>query len=357
VTTFKSIEWLDSGHLRILDQRALPSETVYVDCSTVDQVAEAIETMTVRGAPAIGVAAAYGMAIAALTSSNTRGGDIALDLQSAETMLRGTRPTAVNLGWALDQMRFHYADVDLIERDVLGEAMLEAAHRLAESDVEINKAIAKLGASLLPANALVVHHCNTGSLATVDYGTALGIIRNAHEQGQGVSVLVDETRPRLQGARLTCWELGQLGVPYRLIVDGASGHFMSTETVDACLVGCDRVAANGDVANKIGTYNLAIVARAHGVPFYVAAPTSSIDLSIPDGSSIHIEQRSPEEVTGLSGRSIAPDGCSVANPAFDVTPAAYVTAFVTEIGIVEPPFPENLSAVLRSKSAPTGRDT
>jgi methylthioribose-1-phosphate isomerase len=351
VTTFKSIEWLDSGRLRILDQRALPSKTVYVDCSTVEQVAEAIESMSVRGAPAIGVAAAYGVVIAALTSASDSFDGLSGDLMTAETMLRATRPTAVNLGWALDRMRVHYSDVTTMDRDRLIDDLLAAAHRLAEDDVEVNKAISRHGVGLLQDNALVVHHCNTGSLATVDYGTALGVIRYAHEQGKGIRVLVDETRPRLQGARLTCWELSQIGVPYRLIVDGASGHFMSTEKVHACIVGCDRVAANGDVANKIGTYNLAIVARAHGVPFYVAAPTSSIDISTPDGASIVIEERSSEEITGLGGQAVAPDDCSVANPAFDVTPAEYVTAFITELGVVEPPFTTTLNELLGSATA------
>jgi methylthioribose-1-phosphate isomerase len=344
--SFRSIQWVD-GVVRMLDQRKLPAETVYNDYTTPEQVADAIRSMVIRGAPAIGAAAAYGLA---LVPWHDHSGDVAqvrAALQRADALLRASRPTAVNLFWALDRMMQRLADPALDTVEKLRQAALAEAHAIAEEDVAINKAIARNALPLIPDRATIIHHCNTGSLATVDYGTALGIIRMAHEEGKDVFVLVDETRPRLQGARLTAWELMQYGVPFQIIVDSASGHFMRTRGVDLCVVGADRVAANGDVANKIGTYNLALAAHAHGVPFYVAAPTTTIDMATPTGDAIPIEERPPDEVTQVLGQCpIAPEGAPAANPAFDVTPARYITAIITEKGVVYPPFEENLARIM-----------
>jgi len=345
---FRSIAWFD-GVVRMLDQRKLPAETVYNDYTTPDQVAEAIRSMVIRGAPAIGAAAAYGLV---LVPWHDRSGDVTRvreELKRADEVLRASRPTAVNLFWALDRMMQRLADPGLDTVEKLRDAALAEAHAIAEEDIAINKAIARHALPLIPDRATIIHHCNTGSLATVDYGTALGIIRYAHEAGKEVFALVDETRPRLQGARLTAWELMQYGVPFQIIVDSASGHFMRTKGVDLCVVGADRVAANGDTANKIGTYNLAVVAHENGVPFYVAAPTTTIDLATPNGDAIPIEERPPEEVTLVLGQCrIAPEGAPAANPAFDVTPARYITAIITEKGVVYPPFEENLAKIMQA---------
>ncbi len=343
MSAFHSIQWID-GAVRMLDQRKLPAQTVYNDYTTPDQVAEAIRSMVIRGAPAIGAAAAYGLVLVPWHDRTGNVEAVRAELRRADQVLRASRPTAVNLFWALDRMMQRLADPSLNTVDKLRDAALAEAHAIAQEDVEINKAIARHALPLIPDKATIIHHCNTGSLATVDYGTALGIIRYAHEQGKQVFALVDETRPRLQGARLTAWELMQYGVPFQIIVDSASGHFMRTMGVDLCVVGADRVAANGDTANKIGTYNLALAAHAHGVPFYVAAPTTTIDMATPNGDAIPIEERPPEEVTLVLGQCrIAPEGAPAANPAFDVTPAKYITAIITEKGVVYPPFEENLA--------------
>ncbi len=341
--TFRSIQWVD-GVVRMLDQRRLPQETLYHDYTTPEAVAEAIRTMVIRGAPAIGVAAAYGLALVPWHDTSHNVASVRAAIQQADAVLRASRPTAVNLFWALDRMMARLADPALASVPALRDAALAEANALAQEDIAINKAIARHALPLIPQKATIIHHCNTGSLATVDYGTALGIIRMAHEVGKDIFALVDETRPRLQGARLTAWELLQYQVPFKIIADSASGHFMRTLGVDLCVVGADRVAANGDTANKIGTYNLAVVARENGVPFYVAAPTTTIDLSTPDGDAIPIEERPPEEVTLVLGQcQIAPDDAPAANPAFDVTPAKYITAIITEKGVVYPPFAENLA--------------
>lgn len=344
---FKTIEWLENGTLRLIDQRVLPLETVYNDYTTPEAVAEAIHAMVTRGAPAIGASAAYGLA---LTTYHTKAADIDTarqELEAAYQVLRQSRPTAVNLFWALDRVMNRVTKENPASVQSLHEIVLDEAHAIAREDVETNKAIGMNALPLVPQKATFVHHCNTGSLATVDYGTALGIIRTAHENGREVLVFVDETRPRLQGARLTSWELKQQGIPHKVIADGASGHYMRRHGVDLCVVGADRVAANGDTANKIGTYNLAVVAKANGVPFYVAAPTSTIDMSTSTGDDIEIEERTPLEVTHVGETQITPDGVDVGNPAFDVTPAEYITAIVTEKGVIYPPFTENLKKLFK----------
>jgi len=342
--------WWEKDTVRLIDQLRLPQELVIQDCHTPQEVAEAIRTMKLRGAPAIGVAAAYGLALAARTSQATTIADLLADIRKAANLLRATRPTAVNLTWGLDRMLRRAQEVATTNGNVtdLQQALLAEAEAMAEEDIAVNKAIGRHGASLIPDGANILTHCNTGALATVDWGTALGVIRTAHEQGKRLHVWVDETRPYLQGARLTAWELQQLGIPCTLITDNMAGHFMQRGRVDLVLVGADRIAANGDFANKIGTYSLAVLAYAHGIPFYSAAPTSTIDLTIPSGEHIPIEERSPEEVTHLRGLRIAPEGVQAAHPAFDVTPHRYLTAIVTEKGIIRPPFAEGLRQALTS---------
>lgn len=350
--TYRSIEWLkDTGTLRLLDQRHLPEKTEYLDYTDPAEVATAIRDMVVRGAPAIGATAAYGLALAATRTQAADARALRAELDSAAQTLAASRPTAVNLFGAIRRVMGRVADDKLDTVARLRDAVLAEAHAIAEEDVWINKAIGANALPLLPDNCTAIHHCNTGSLATVDYGTALGIIRTAHENGKRINVLVDETRPRLQGAKLTSWELKELGIPHRVIADGASGHFMRTEQVDFCVVGCDRVAANGDTANKIGTYNLAVVAHENGVPFYVAAPTTTIDLDTPTGDEIEIEERTPDEVHFVGNTRITPEGVDVGNPAFDVTPARYITAIITERGVVYPPYEENLRRIMQQEPA------
>ena len=337
----RSIEW-HGGTVRMIDQRLLPRTFEYVSCDSPEEVAEAIQDMAIRGAPAIGAAAAFGLALAAHKSEAKTRGDLLADLHEAANTLSAARPTAVNLSWAVSRM------LKLAESEVdpaaVRAAVLNGAQQLADEDVEINRRLGEHGATLIQDGDTILHHCNTGALATVDYGTALGVIRTAHEQGKAIHVLVDETRPRLQGARLTTWELQQHGIPFTLIADNAAGHFLRRGEVDIVVVGADRVAANGDVANKIGTYKLALAAQDNGVPFYPCVPTSTVDLSLPTGDDIPIEERSEEEITGVTyqGQPIAPEGIAVANPAFDVTPHRLVTGIVTEHGIAYPPFVPSL---------------
>ena len=349
MASYFTMKWLDPGTLRMIDQRRIPFETVYLDYQDYGEVATAIREMVVRGAPAIGAAAAYGLALAAVHSPAVEIAALRQELQLAAEVLQSARPTAANLGWALRRMQQRLESPSLSSAAELRSAALTEAHAIAEEDVATNKQIGLNGLALVPQQARIFHHCNTGALATVDYGTALGVIRTAHEHGKQVHVYVDETRPRLQGARLTAWELQQLGIPHTVVVDGASGHIMRTVGVDLCLVGCDRVAANGDTANKIGTYNLALAAYAHGVPFYIVGPTSTVDLSIPDGNQIPIEERPAEEVTQIAGVAITPAGVQVANPAFDVTLAQYITGIITEKGVAYPPFEENLRRLVLGK--------
>jgi methylthioribose-1-phosphate isomerase len=348
VADYKTIEWID-GKVRMLDQRLLPHKLVYVEYTDFHQVAEAIRTMVIRGAPAIGAAAGFGMALAALYSSAVEPRRLRIELIKAAAVLEASRPTAHDLFWATARILSRIDDPGLVDITSIKVAAVDEAQRLAQENTDINRRMGLNGQSLVPAKAEIIHHCNTGSLATVDYGTALGVVRAAHEHGKQVHVYVDETRPRLQGARLTAWELGQLGIPYTVIVDSASGYIMHKIGIDLCLVGCDRIAANGDTANKIGTYNLALAAHAHHVPFYVVGPTSTIDMSIRNGEAIEIEQRSADEVTHIGGIQITPDGAAVANPAFDVTPAQYITAIITERGILWPPFTESLMQIMSGK--------
>jgi methylthioribose-1-phosphate isomerase len=341
-----------AGALVLIDQTRLPGETVLVACRTADDVAHAIKAMQVRGAPAIGVTAAYGMALAAQAFQSEDTERFIDELERAHDVLRHTRPTAVNLRWALDRSRTRGRTVAESEGVAQARvALMQLAHEMAEEDIAVNRRMGAYGLDLVPSGANVLTHCNAGALATVDYGTALGVVRAAHEAGRGIHVYVDETRPYLQGARLTAWELQQLGVPLTLITDNMAGYFMNRGQVDLVVVGADRIAANGDVANKIGTYSLAVLARENGIPFYVAAPISTVDLSIASGAEIPIEERSSREVTELSGSPIAPEGVHAAHPAFDVTPARLVTAIITERGVLRSPYDESLAQAVRG--APT----
>ncbi|MFQ5409767.1 MAG: S-methyl-5-thioribose-1-phosphate isomerase [Anaerolineales bacterium] len=350
----RTVEWR-AGAVRMIDQRVLPASFKLVDYHDYRDVARAITDMVVRGAPAIGAAAAFGLALAAFQSEARDRLTLLRDLEAAAAHLRQARPTAVNLAWALERLLRVATDEQLEAVEAVRDALLVEAQRIADEDVAINRRMGAFGAALLEDGDTVLHHCNTGALATVDYGTALGVVRAAHEQGKRIHVLVDETRPRLQGARLTAWELQRLGVPFDLIADNAAGHFMRTGQVQAVLVGSDRTAANGDVANKIGTYKLGVVARENGIPFYPVVPTSTIDLALSTGDDIPIEERDPSEVLDLAfkGASAVPEGATARNPAFDITPHRYVTAIVTENGVVYPPFKRNLARAVAGQ-APDG---
>jgi methylthioribose-1-phosphate isomerase len=337
----RTIEW-DDGVVKMIDQRKLPRELVIVQFTDYREVAQAIKEMTIRGAPAIGAAAAFGLALCARESKAKTQVELLADLERAADTLRKTRPTAFNLSWALERMLEQAREAQYTQVEQIVNALVAEAQRIADEDVEVNQRMAAHGAELIEDGHDILTHCNAGALATVDYGTALGVIRTAHEQGKRVHVWVDETRPRLQGARLTAWELMRYGIPMTLIADNAAGHLMRTGQVDLVLVGADRVAANGDVANKVGTYELAVLAKENGIPFYSVCPTSTVDLSLPSGEQITIEERDPAEVTHVGGVGIAPEGVSVYNPAFDVTPHRYITGIVTEEGIVYPPFAPGL---------------
>ncbi|MGA9351126.1 MAG: S-methyl-5-thioribose-1-phosphate isomerase [Anaerolineae bacterium] len=340
----RTIEW-DDGVVKMIDQRKLPQEYMIVQFTDYREVARAIKEMYIRGAPAIGAAAAFGLAVCARGSEAKTRAELLADLEKAADILRKTRPTAVNLSWALERMLEQARKAQYTQVEQIANALVAEAQRIADEDVEVNKRMAALGAELIEDGYNVLTHCNTGSLATVDYGTALGVIRAAHEQGKRIHVWVDETRPRLQGARLTAWELMRYGIPMTLIADNAAGHLMRMGRVDLVLVGADRVAANGDVANKVGTYKLAVLAKENGIPFYLVCPTSTVDLSLPSGDEITIEERDPAEVTHVGGVGIAPEEVPVYNPAFDVTPHRYITGIVTEEGIVYPPFAPGLRRV------------
>jgi methylthioribose-1-phosphate isomerase len=335
--------------LILVDQTRLPLAIERVTCRTPQEVADAITGMQVRGAPAIGVAAAYGLVLGALAHTSDDPSGFVDELEQIASDLRQTRPTAVNLQWALDRMCARGRAVAQHEGvEAARAALVVLANSLAEDDIAANRRMGAFGLDLVPSGANILTHCNAGALATVDYGTALGVVRAAHEAGRGIHVYVGETRPFLQGARLTAWELQQLGVPMTLITDNMAGHFMSRGKVDMVIVGADRIAANGDVANKIGTYSLAVLARENGLPFYVAAPISTVDVSLSSGAEIPIEERSSREVTELAGARIAPEGVNAAHPAFDITPARLVTAIITERGVLRPPYDRSLAAAVRS---------
>lgn len=336
------MEW-DGDAVKMIDQRALPWELAIVRLETVEAVAESIGNMTVRGAPAIGAAAGFGMALAALHSVATTVDGLVEDLRNHADLLKSSRPTAVNLAWAVDKLMAIADSGEFKSADDIRDVLLRAAQQIADDDVAINSRMGARGAALVPDGATILHHCNTGALATVDYGTALGVIRAAFEQGKRIHVLLDETRPRLQGSRLSAWEMERLGISYDIIPDTAAGYYMGKGEVDIILVGADRVAANGDFANKIGTYQLAIMAKEHGIPFYTVAPTSTIDLSLSSGADIPIEERDPDEVTTPYGNPIVPETFRARNPAFDVTPQRYLTGIVTENGIARPPYTISLA--------------
>jgi methylthioribose-1-phosphate isomerase len=326
----------------LIDQTRLPSEIVNVACTSSNAVCTAIRGMQIRGAPALGIAAAYAMALAAEEAPDSAEA-FAAHLHQAAQEVRATRPTAVNLFWGVDQALAVAKDVESRGVDATREALWTLADRLLDADVEINRRMGDHGVPLIPEGANVLTHCNAGALATGGWGTALGVIRSARAAGTRLHVYVDETRPFLQGARLTAWELQQEGIPFTVITDNMAGYFMARGEIDLCIVGADRIAASGDVANKIGTYSVAVLADAHSVPFYVAAPISTIDLSIETGAEIPIEERDPAEVTAFAGRQVAPFGSPARHPAFDVTPNRYVSAIVTEVGVLRAPFDRSLA--------------
>lgn len=336
----ETIEWTGEGVVMI-DQTRLPRETAYLTARTYIEVADAIRTMVIRGAPAIGVAAAMGVALGALKAQ-----DLDAEMPTICETLARTRPTAVNLFWAIERMRRVYESSRGLEPAQIRARLISEAQLVREEDIRTNEAIGRNGAPLIPNGKTVLTHCNAGALATAGYGTALGVIRAAFESGKNIDVFAGETRPFLQGARLTAWELQQDGIPTTVITDNMAGHFLKSGRIGCVVVGADRIAANGDVANKIGTYTLAVLAKENNVPFYVAAPISTLDLSLSSGSDIPIEERDASEVTHVGGVRLAPEGILVVNPAFDVTPSRYVTAIVTERGVARAPYNESLSKLV-----------
>ncbi|MEE9285187.1 MAG: S-methyl-5-thioribose-1-phosphate isomerase [Dehalococcoidia bacterium] len=349
--TLLPIEWLPAGKVRFIDQTRLPQEEAWLETDEYREVAEAIRELRVRGAPLIGIAAAYGLALAALSIPGSDPTRFLPRLKEAAADLAATRPTAVNLTWALDRLLATAggaADVEATRRALVGEA-----RRIHEEDIAANHRIGSHGSALLPRSVTLLTHCNAGSLATGGYGTALGVVRSARETGKLRHVYATETRPLLQGSRLTAWELSREGIPFTLIVDSAAGSLLQRGRVGAVVVGADRITTNGDVANKIGTYSLAVLARENGVPFYVAAPTSTIDFSLASGESIPIEERSGQEVSSLRGSDLAPAGVTAANPAFDVTPHRYVTAIITENGAAREPYEQSLATLCRAGATPS----
>ncbi len=335
----ETIEWTDAGVVMI-DQTRLPREQIFVTCRSYVEVAVAIRSMVIRGAPAIGVAAAMGVALGVQEGA---------DFERVCETLASTRPTAVNLFWAIERMRALRASLNGATREELVARMIEEAKNIRLDDIAICRAMGKYGAALVPDGKTVLTHCNAGALATAGYGTALGVIRAAAEAGKKIDVFADETRPFLQGARLTAWELQQDGIPTTLITDNMAGHFLHSGRIGCVVVGADRIAANGDVANKIGTYSLAVLAKENNVPFYVAAPVSTFDLTLPSGDLIPIEQRSANEVTHVFGVPVAPENIAVENPAFDVTPSRYVTAIISERGVARAPYEESLKRLAEAK--------
>jgi methylthioribose-1-phosphate isomerase len=345
----QTLEWTDNG-VRFIDQTKLPTKETYVTCETHEQVADVIRTMVVRGAPAIGVAAAMGIALGVKNSKAETVADLKRELDQICDIIGKTRPTAVNLFWAIRRMQEKFERVRIRPLAQIKQDLIEESKRMYAEDIAANQAMGRHGATLMPSEGGVLTHCNAGALATAGYGTALGVIRAAVEQGKKIHVYADETRPFLQDSRLTAWELMKDGIPTTVISDNMAGAVMKQGKIGAIVVGADRIAANGDVANKIGTYTVAILAKEHGIPFYVAAPISTVDLECPDGGSIPIEQRNAKEITHIAGRQMTPEGVSIENPAFDVTPAKYVTAIITERGIARAPYEESLHSLASTET-------
>src|SRR5919112_2095779 len=346
----KTVEWTDEG-VRMIDQRLLPNEEKYIMLRSCEEVAEAIKAMVVRGAPAIGVSAAMGIALGTMQSVGTSVEDLEQDFDYFCKITGETRPTAVNLFWAIERMRerFRRARAAGADADSIKQQLVEEAKKIFADDIESNRALSRFGGEPIADNSTVLTHCNAGALATAgDYGTALGVVRGARDAGKRVAVYADETRPFLQGARLTAWELQKDEIPVTVITDNMAGHVMKQGKVDCVVVGADRIAANGDAANKIGTYMVAVLASRHSIPFYVAAPVSTVDLSVPTGEQIPIEERDTREVTHIREQRLAPEGVAVHNPAFDVTPAELIAAIITDRGVARPPYTESLKKMLDS---------
>jgi methylthioribose-1-phosphate isomerase len=347
----QTLEWTEGG-VRFIDQTKLPTEETYVNCTTYQEVADVIRNMVVRGAPAIGVSAAMGIALGVKNSKAENVGELKREFDQICDVIGKTRPTAVNLFWAIKRMQEKFETLRVRPLQQIKRDLIEEAQRMHAEDIAINQAMGRHGATLMPASGGVLTHCNAGALATCGYGTALGVIRAAVEAGKKIQVYADETRPFLQGSRLTAWELTKDNIPTTVISDNMAGAMMQQGKIGAVIVGADRIAANGDVANKIGTYSVAVLAKEHNLPFYVAAPISTVDLETSDGSKIPIEQRNPAEVTHFAGKAVTPVGVQIENPAFDVTPAKYVTAIVTERGIARAPYEQSLAElVLGQQSA------
>jgi methylthioribose-1-phosphate isomerase len=345
----ETIQW--NGHgVVMIDQTRLPAEEKYVTCSTYLEVADAIRTMIIRGAPAIGVAAAMGVALGVARTECRHLPELDAEFEKICAELASTRPTAVNLFWGIDRMKRLYQSIRHLPWEQIRDRLIAEAKLIREEDIEINRAIGRHGAPLVPDGRTVLTHCNAGALATAGYGTALGVVRAAVEAGKDIDVFADETRPFLQGARLTVWELQRDGIRATLITDNMAGHFLHAGNIGCVIVGADRIAANGDVANKIGTYGVAVLAKENGIPFYVAAPVSTLDLTLPDGTHIPIEERGAAEVTHLYGVRVAPAETTARNPAFDVTPNRYVTAIITERGVARAPFHESLRQLAATPS-------
>jgi methylthioribose-1-phosphate isomerase len=343
MTDSQPIAWL-GNKVRLIDQTRLPQEEVYLELSTCQEIAQAIKEMKIRGAPAIGVASAYAVALGALEIKTSSKDEFMTKFKGMIQTIEATRPTARNLFMSTGRLLKVAEAGNSVNR--IKEALVKEAVKIHSEEASATRSLARFGAELIADGSTILTHCNTGSLATTGYGTALGVIKYAHEQGKKIRVFATETRPRLQGARLTAWELKQALVPFNLITDSMAGHFMSRGEISCVIVGADRIALNGDTANKIGTYSLAVLAMEHGIPFYVAAPTTTIDMSLASGAEIPIEERSPEEVTHIQGVAIAPEGIKVANPAFDVTPHLYITAIITERGIIKEPYVERLRKIV-----------
>ena len=349
----KTLEWTDEG-VRFIDQTRLPTEEIYVLSRNYQAVADAIRTMVVRGAPALGVAAAMGVALGVKQSTASDINALRSEFDQIANTIGATRPTAVNLFWGIRRMKEKFEALSAMPLPQIKAGLVREAQQMLVEDIAANEAMGRHGATLMPASGGVLTHCNAGALATCGYGTALGVIRAAVASGKQIHVFADETRPFLQGSRLTAWELMKDGIPTTVIADNMAGAMMRQGKIKAVVVGADRIAANGDVANKIGTYSVAILAREHGIPFYVAAPWSTVDLNTPTGEQIPIEQRSPREVTHHAGKRVAPDGVQVENPAFDVTPNKYVAAIITERGIARAPFSESLQELAGTRHLVTG---